>query len=473
MTNEQGQVNILRALSFLLIAGFAVILFFKIGSHPIVDWDEGIYAQIARQAIDQHSFIDLHWFGSASAQNPSGLWFEKPPLMFWLTEMSFSVFGVTEFAARFWSTLFALGVVVLSYFFAKQQFKSETAGLFTVLVYYLGHFFISQAWFLKFDIPVTFFILASLLAFHKAKENAKYYWLFWTFVGLGVLTKSVIGLMPLPIIFIYLLAVKDFSCLKNKTFYYGSILFLALILPWHIVESLRYGKAFWATYLGFQVLTRYATPIEGHNEPLLYYFNILKDNLFLFWPSVLAFLYFVYKAAAKTQEKKPYIFLLAAFLFPFLLFSFSSTKLASYILPAYPFYIIITAKFLADLLELVKNSYFKFALLVVFTAYCVVPAIIYNQSKINDSGYFAHYYQDDQQLSKYVQKNYPNLPVLLDGRDQPALMFYLNKRVYSLGPNTKITSGSFIFFSASGAKYPNSKLLAQGYTTNLYLVTIK
>jgi 4-amino-4-deoxy-L-arabinose transferase-like glycosyltransferase len=161
-------------LAILLIAGYGFLLFYKIGSHPIVDWDEGIYAQIARQALDQRSFMDMHWFGNITPQNPTGLWFEKPPLMFWLTEISMAVFGVTEFAARFWSTLFALGVVVLTYLLAKQLFKSEIVGMFTVIIYYLVHFFIVQAWYLKFDIPVTFFILASFLIFNKTSKNKKY-----------------------------------------------------------------------------------------------------------------------------------------------------------------------------------------------------------------------------------------------------------------------------------------------------------
>lgn len=463
---------LLPSLAILLIAVYGFLLFYKIGNHPMIDWDEGIYAQIARQAIDQHSFIDLHWDGSISPQNPTGLWFEKPPLMFWLTESSFAVFGITEFAARFWSTLFALGVVILTYLLAKQLFKSEIVGIFSVVVYYLVHYFITQAWYLKFDIPVTFFILASFLAFNKATENKKYYLLFWACLGLGVLTKSIIGLMPLPIIFIQSLVIKNFSYLKERFFYYGLLIFFAVILPWHIVESLRYGKAFWSVYLGLQVLERFVQPIDNNNASFFYYFNNMRENWLFLGLSILSILYFVYKIFKKNSEKKPYIFLLISAFFIFLLFSTSVTKLASYILVVYPFLIVITAKSLSDLFQRFENKYFKFIAPILLAIFCITTGIIYNQSKINNNGYYAHYYYENKMMSQFVVANFPNLPVLLNQRDEPSIIFYLNERIYGWSKNTKISPGSFILFSQTAPDYQHVAKLAQGLTTGLYLVTI-
>lgn len=464
---------IFSSLAILLIAGYGFLLFYKLGSHPIVDWDEGIYAQVARQSFENHTIADLYYYGTISPQNPTGLWFEKPPLMIWLIEFSYLIFGVTEFAARFWSAFFALGIVILSYYFAVRLFKSRVVGLMTLATFYLAHFFITQSWYLKFDIPVTFFILLSFFSFERARNNKKFFLLFWTAVGLGVLTKSVIGLLPLPIIAIYALIRMDSGFLKERYFYYGALLCLAIILPWHLIETFRYGTNFWKTYFGYHILERYAKPLEAHSGSFWYYALQMKDNLILAGLSVVGLANFLWRAVSDKNNKRGHLLIAIQVIFIFLFFSAAGTKLAGYMSVIYPFLIIMVAKTIYDIFFLNKNNLFRVIGLSTISLLFVVSAFIFNASKINDNGYFSHYYYEDKAFMQFALQNYPNLNILVYHRDLPALIFYADKRVYIWSPATKISPGSLIFISPEQPPYSDAKLIARGQTASLYLVTVQ
>lgn len=490
-----------------MVAGYGFLLFYKLGSHPIVDWDEGIYAQVARQSFENKTIANLHWYGSISPQNPTGLWFEKPPLMIWLTEFSYLIFGVTEFAARFWNAFFALGVVVLSYFFTVRLFKSQTIGLLTLASYYLAHFFITQAWYLKFDIPVTFFILLAIFAFELAKDNKKWLLLFWLSMGLGVLTKSVIGLLPLPIIGLYTLICKNYVFLKERYFYYGILLFFAVILPWHLIETVRFGLGFWKIYLGLHVLERYARPLENNGGSFWYYALQMKENLLLACLAVLGLVSFLRKIIVSKENRNGHVLIVICVMFIFLFFSAAGTKIISYIVVVYPFLIIMIAKTIHDIfywryrteeityntsfpgrgantesvlpvsaprnLFLSKNYLFRALGLTAVSLLFIISAFIYNNSKINNNGYYAHYYYEDKAFMQLALQYYPNLNILIYHRDAPALIFYANKRIYSWSSATKISPGSLIFISSEQPPYSDAKLLAKGQTASLYLITIQ
>ena len=52
----------------------------------------------------------------------------KPVMKYWLMISAYKVFGVNEFAARFWSAVFALATVWATYFIGRRLFDAS-AGL--------------------------------------------------------------------------------------------------------------------------------------------------------------------------------------------------------------------------------------------------------------------------------------------------------------------------------------------------------
>ena len=77
----------------ILAAAFFGPFFLFLGRAGLIEPDEGRYAEIPREMLEKADFITptlnyVHYF-------------EKPPLHYWLTALSFKVFGMNEFAARF------------------------------------------------------------------------------------------------------------------------------------------------------------------------------------------------------------------------------------------------------------------------------------------------------------------------------------------------------------------------------------
>src|SRR4051812_40319459 len=70
---------------------------------PFVGPDESRYAQVAREMLESGDWITPTLAGHN--------WFEKPALLYWLEIVSFHIFGINEFAARFGPALFGLGTI--------------------------------------------------------------------------------------------------------------------------------------------------------------------------------------------------------------------------------------------------------------------------------------------------------------------------------------------------------------------------
>src|SRR5207253_2612999 len=156
-----------------------------------------------------------------------------------------------------------------------------------------------------------------------------FYLLFWTALGAGVMIKSVIGFLPLPVIVIFCILARERGFLKSKPFGWGALLFFALVLPWHLVESIRYGREDWHQYLFYHLLHRYSTALEGNAGSVWFYVQILFRQQILFWSFVGSQGYFV----ARSRKSRPHLFVAIAALFIFLFFSAAGTKLPPYILP--------------------------------------------------------------------------------------------------------------------------------------------
>ena len=85
----------------LIIIGIIALftIFFAIGSIPLLDPDEPVYAETAREMIKFSDFLSPRIYNE--------YWFDKPPMYYWLVAGAFKVFGENEFAARFPASLMA------------------------------------------------------------------------------------------------------------------------------------------------------------------------------------------------------------------------------------------------------------------------------------------------------------------------------------------------------------------------------
>ena len=88
-----------------LMAVTAVVFLTRLGATRLWDDDETFFAQVAREMFERGDLI-VPWFNQA-------LFSHKPPFMYWMMIGAYHLFGVTEFAARLPSALFATASVLL------------------------------------------------------------------------------------------------------------------------------------------------------------------------------------------------------------------------------------------------------------------------------------------------------------------------------------------------------------------------
>src|SRR3972149_8787043 len=113
MSQRRRDVGVL---AFLLL--LSLILFFhRLGSLSLFDADEPAFAEATREMLLSGDWITPH-----VDYQPL---FDKPILFYWLIDLAYIGFGVGEFAARFWSAVFAIGLVPSIYLFGRQALGSR------------------------------------------------------------------------------------------------------------------------------------------------------------------------------------------------------------------------------------------------------------------------------------------------------------------------------------------------------------
>ena len=102
---------------FWIVAAAAVIFLTNLGATALWDMDEALYASCAREMLERGNWI-VPWFNGQ-------MFPDKPPLMFWLMISAYKLFGMTEFAARFWSAVFGIGTALVTYHLGRLLFRAE------------------------------------------------------------------------------------------------------------------------------------------------------------------------------------------------------------------------------------------------------------------------------------------------------------------------------------------------------------
>ncbi|MBK5274432.1 MAG: phospholipid carrier-dependent glycosyltransferase [Desulfuromonadales bacterium] len=317
----------------LILAVCLGIPFFQyLGGLPLMDPDEGRYAEIPREMLERGDLITptLNYVK----------YFEKPPLLYWINAASLKLFGQNEFAARFPSALCGLLTVLATYIIARKLY-SRRAALFSALILGTSAGFVLQSRIILTDMLLTFCLTAALGSFIVAtcregrRSKALPWYLFYVFSALAVLAKGLIGMVfPAGIIFFYLLLSRRWRLLSEMRLASGLLLFLAVAAPWFVAVSLK-NPEFARFFFIHEHFERFTSTVHGRNQPFWFFVPVLLGTM-------LPWSFFIPGALVRAwrdrnhEEGRAGLYLLIWIAVIFLFFSKSGSKLIPYILPIFP-----------------------------------------------------------------------------------------------------------------------------------------
>lgn len=317
---DQKKLNALCLLVILL--GGYIFFLFNLGSYSLKEPDEGRYAEIPREMIEQGDYLVPHLNYVR--------YFEKPPLLYWITAGSYRLFGLNEWAFRFPNALVALLCALSLYLLSKKWFGQRIA-LLSSLILVSSFGFFAMARIVTTDMLFGVLLFAAILCFNAYYREGResYRHLFYVWLALATLAKGPVALILVGgTILIYLLAEKRLSFLKDLLNPKDIFLYLLVAAPWFIVISLK-EKEFFSFFFVDQHILRFLTTKHNRSGPLYYFIPVLLGGMLpwsVFLPRSIVELW-------RVKELRLF-FIWSGVVFLF--FSVSGSKLPPYILPVFP-----------------------------------------------------------------------------------------------------------------------------------------
>ncbi len=367
----------------------AFVFFFNLGGPRLWDRDEPRNAGCAREMIERGDWVTPYFNGSIRDH--------KPVLLYWFMMSAYAVFGVNEFAARFWSALLAVGTVALTFDLARR-WVSPRAGLWAGIMLASCLMFPVAARAATPDSVLIFFTTAALWCYTAAirpstprgdpsapsdrPSSHPRAWFptnpfavsaIYGLMGAAVLAKGPIGfVLPTAIIGLFLLWQNLYDRVGSppkgrlrRMLHPPAHLFSPRVLggtisamrplravitvlliagPWHLWVGLRTDGAWLRGFYWTHNVNRFIEPMEGHGVPIFYYPAIL---LLTFFPWSLLLIPALIHAAREWRARGPHARAVAFFgswgLVYVGFFSLAGTKLPSYITPSLPAFAVLTA----------------------------------------------------------------------------------------------------------------------------------
>ena len=305
-----------------LAVAIAALYLYKLDGFGVgIEPDEPRYASIGRTMAHTGQFVTPVLWGSP--------WFEKPPLLYWMTALGTMVGLNPELSARLPVALLSLAFLAGSFFLLQREFGTQAAAASTALLA------TSTAWIpysqlCLTDLPLAvFFSLAVFLALPLLRNqpatahlNSRFL-LMGASLGLAMLAK---GFVPV------VLAIPSLWSLRRywRRWWLAIAACILVAAPWYVAVYLENGYPFIQVFfLQHQFERLYSSSLQ-HVQPWYYYFPVLLAALFPWTP--LVGLLALRGSLADSRRR----FLAATVLFGFVFFSLSLNKLPGYLLPLMP-----------------------------------------------------------------------------------------------------------------------------------------
>ena len=303
-----------------------MLFFFGSWLLPITDPTECCYTLTAKEMLAAGDWLSPRIYGN--------FWFDKPIMFYWELLIAYKIFGVNEFASRFFPAIFSTLGIFLTYFFGAKLYDKKIGFAAAIMLatsleyWYLAHAVIT-------DMTLLVMFSITLMSFYLGYRagNPKFYLIAFAASGVAVLTKGPIGFfLPGLIILIFLAWQSDLQHLKKLFRVKNLLLFAAIVSIWYLPMTLIHGADFLENFLGVHNFLR-ATVSEYPKTDVWYYYLLISAIGFFPWTVPLIYLA-IKNLRGLPKFDVPEKFLIVWTLTVIIFFQMCATKYITYTLPA-------------------------------------------------------------------------------------------------------------------------------------------
>ena len=312
-----------------------------LGRVDLLTPDEARHAEIAREM-----FLDGNWIAPRIYGEP---YYDKPALFYWLTGASLHAFGLKAWAARLPSVLGALFATVMTAWWVRTAWGPRVARLATGMLA-TTLFFVAVGRYVVIDMLLTAALTGAMawlgVVWNDPPGRRRAVWPIYACTAVGVLAKGPVALVLVAGVAVVAAAFeRKPSLLLRLHPARGLLLLTALAAPWYVAAWIH-DPAYIRTFLWEHNFARYAVPgALAHQEPW-YFYLLALPVVMLPWSMVVPG-----GLLAGWQKPSPgfrHALAWATVVLGF--FSFSQTKLPTYVLSAFPPLLAVGAVYVDEVL---------------------------------------------------------------------------------------------------------------------------
>lgn len=339
-------------LILMLIAMLVLLRLVAMAALPLMDTTEARYADIARRMVELGDWV-TPWHDTGVP------FWGKPPLSFWLTAGSFSLFGLTEFAARLPHLLCAAAITGLAWHLGRLRHPREGLLAAALLAGSIGMFLGGSA--VMTDpalvLGITLAMHGFWLALHAPSqaERRRSGWTFFVGLAIGLLAKGPIALVlvAVPLSLWAAISHQVRQSWRALPWLGGLVLVALLVAPWYLLAEQR-TPGFLRYFLLGEHWHRFVTPGWAGD---LYGFAHRQTPGTIWLYAVLAMLPWtlLLPLALRRSRAQPAVardeaawrrYLLLWMLWPLIFFTASRNIIWAYVLPSLPAAALLAAAWL-------------------------------------------------------------------------------------------------------------------------------
>jgi len=268
--------------------------------------------------------------------------FEYPPLFIWLESASMNFLGVTDFAAKFPVALLGLATILLTFYLVLELTQDPWLALISSVVLLSSQYFMKYATHAMTDVPCAFFITLGVWAYVKGLRKSPFFLLAGLALAAAVMTRSIVGLLPLGIFASHVILTRRFDVLRSPYAIAAVLVTFALPGIWFASQYQLHGRTFIDAHWSFLSGKVDSVSLSERLAGFLEYSKLFFRHYWPWLPFLCLGLLMQGRLLQRRRDSSAALFVLWAawIVIPF---SLAEARVFRYLIPAFPCFAAIAA----------------------------------------------------------------------------------------------------------------------------------